>query len=153
MSETPEQRTQRIKETIEKTVAEVKAARPDAEFIVGKYTTEMVYYTVSVIKSEIKVEKNTISLTSKYTSDQLLKRTYLTKAEAQSAIGEVMPKAQAHFNNCLALYRKLTQEMGFYMGFNYEGDTHGIYDEYEYISFVMDGFNFQFKVRDEGIYG
>lgn len=145
MSETPEQLKLRIDTAIKQIVVDLRALRPDAEIIVGKYVTEVAYYEVCVRGSKPVVERHTISLTFKNEAVKLAKR-YLTKQEALDAISAVMPKAQAHFEKCLAAYNQLTKDMSFYIGFNYDGDTHGIYDEYEYISFEMDGFNFQFKL-------
>jgi len=145
--ETPEQRTQRHKETINQLVEDIKKINPNAELITGQYVTELVYYTVSVVKSKIKVEKNRRSLYIKDDASKLLNYRYLTKQDAESAIKAVMPMAQQKFETCLQAYKKLANELGFYLSYNYDGDTHGIYDEYEYIGFTMDGFNFQFIIE------
>lgn len=103
------------------------------------------YYTVSVVKSKIKVSKNQKQIRSD-SVDKFEKSHYLTEAQALQAINDVLPEAEKHFNNCLAKYRELTKELNFSIGFNYDGDTHGIYNEYDYISFTMGKFNFQFEM-------
>lgn len=103
------------------------------------------YYTVSLIKSKVAVGKNEKSIRSD-SVDKFERSYYLTEAQAKQAINDVLPRAEQHFKTCLENYRKLANDLNFYVGFNYDGDTHGIYNEYEYISFKMDGFSFQFEI-------
>lgn len=104
------------------------------------------YYTVSHVKSKIKVTKNEKQIRSD-SVDKFERSHYLTEAQARQAINDVLPRAEQHFKKCLESYRKLTSELNFCIGFNYDGDTYGIYNEYDYISFKMDGFSFQFEIN------
>lgn len=120
----------------------------DCEFKQNAYTTELVYYSVSVVKGEIKVVRKTRNIYLKDDPTKLVKYGYRTEKEALNAINEVMPKALNHFKDCLQAYRELTNKMSFSVGHSYEGDTYGIYNEYDYISFKHDGFNFEFVLND-----
>lgn len=103
------------------------------------------YYTVSVIKSKVKVNKEKREIRSDKV--ELFNKThYLTEAQAKMAINDVMPEALKKFEQCKDAYLKLHKDMDFGSGFNYDGDTHGIYNEYNYISFKMKGFDFQFEL-------
>lgn len=105
------------------------------------------YYTVSVIKSKIKVSKDEKNVRSD-SLDKFERAHFLTESQARQAINDVLPRAEEHFKKCLEGYKKITSENKFYIGFNYDGDTHGIYNEYEYISFKLDGFDFQFEIEN-----
>lgn len=141
-----EQRLQQHKEIINRLILEIKTTNPSAEIIEREYSSELVYYTVRVVASKIKVSKETRSLYIKDNATKLLKNKFLTKNDAENAIKLVLPKALEHFNTCLKEYQELAKRLNFSLGFNYDGDTHGIYNEYEYISFELEGFYFQFKI-------
>lgn len=134
-------------------VKAIKELRPDAEIGGGKFTQSLVYYTVCVHKSQIKVgkeERNIFSWpdhTVEEAAKILTSNRFLTKAEARNAIEAVLPKAQEHFQACLKKYQEAMSSLNFSVGYTYDGDTHGIYDEYEYINFKMDGFDFEFEMR------
>lgn len=150
MNNIVEERDNRIKEIKAKEdliVKELRRLRPEIEIVTGEYKSEIVYYTVSVIKSKVKIEKNTRSIYIKDIPENLIKNRFLTKDQAQSALEEVLPRAKEKFEKCLESYRTLCKESGFSIGFNYDGDTYGIYNEYDYLSFVIDGFNFQFEIE------
>lgn len=125
---------------------EVMRLRPDTELQVNQYTTDLVYYSASVIKGKIDIRRDTRGIYLNAEPAKLVKCGFRTELEARNAINEVMPKALRHYEDCLKAYRELTTKMGFSVGYNYDGDTHGIYNEYEYISFKLDGFNFQFEI-------
>lgn len=129
-------------------ISELKRLRPDAEFVVGKWVTDLVYYTVAVVKGEIKVERNTRGIYIKDDPEKLARNRYLTQAEAKNAIEAVLPEARAKFEQCLTEYRALTSKLGFSIGYNVDGDTHGIYNEYEYISFKIGEFSFTFEIEN-----
>ena len=106
------------------------------------------YYTASVVKGKIAVNKHEYKFVRSDKVDEWGKGKHLTKESARAEIEKVLPKAREKFEACRAAHQKLQSEMGFNWGYNYDGDTHGIYDEYEYISFKMDGFDFQFPIED-----
>jgi hypothetical protein len=106
---------------------------------------ERVYYIPSVVKNKVTVSKNKKNIRSDKVA--LFDRTHCTtEAQARLAINDVMPQAEAHFKECKQKYLDLLKSLQFSVGFNYEGDTHGIYNEYEYISFKMNSFAFQFSL-------
>lgn len=143
MSETVEQRNLRFAENRAKVVAKVKSLNPDA--IVNE--NGFIHYTVSVVKSKVVTEKHTRHIYGNDTGDNMRADTYyFTQKDAENAIMQVMPEAKEKFEKCLDAYTKLTQDLGFSKGFSYSGDTHGIYNEYDYIYFKIKGFNFQFEV-------
>lgn len=59
MSESQEQKSQRIKDTEKRIADQLKTLRPEIEIVEGKSKTEFVHYTVSVIKSKITISKHT----------------------------------------------------------------------------------------------
>ncbi len=148
MPETPEERNERIATAIGKLVVDILSVKPEAEIITGKYKTEIAHYTVSVVGSEVQVERHKRSLYVKDDFRNIVKNYYLTKAEATAAIMEVLPEAQAKFKVCAEAISKLESELGFIKSYNYDGDTHGIYNEYESISFELKGFRFQFRLEN-----
>jgi hypothetical protein len=120
---------------------------PNVEFEVNKYTTDLVYYSASVVKGKIVITRDTKGIYLNSEPAKALKQGYRTELEARNAINEIMPKAKAHFLDCLTQYRELTNRLNFGVGYNYDGDTHGIYNEYQYISFNLGEFNFSFEIE------
>lgn len=112
----------------------------------GFLWTEMTYYTACVEQSKIKINKETKK--AKNTHATLSANQYATEAEARAAINEVLPKAKEKFLACQKALRDLSFNMNFAQGHSYEGDTYGIYNEHDYISFDMDGFYFSFINQD-----
>ena len=148
MSETSEARKTKNDAHIERLVVEIKALRPDAELDIEKYATKLTYYKVSVVASKIVICHYVKSLYIIDTAEKVVKLKYLTKAEAEAAIKEVLPEAEAKFEMCRKAYNKMEQELGFSKSYSYDGDTHGIYNEYESISFDLKGFYFEFRIED-----
>jgi hypothetical protein len=104
------------------------------------------YFIPQVLGSEVKISKHTAMFVRSDKVEQWEKGKYLSKEDAKNAIEAVLPRAKDKFKACLEAYNKTCQDGQFSVGFNYDGDTQGIYDEYEYICFKMEGFNFQFKI-------
>lgn len=129
-------------------VDEMLRLRPDTEFKQNTYTTDLVYYSVSVIKGKVKVSKDTRGIYLNADPAKLVAYGFRTELEARNSINAVMPKALQRYQEYLDAYRELTTRMGFSVGHNYDGDTHGIYNEYNYISFSLEGFHFQFEIED-----
>lgn len=142
MSETTEQRNERFAKNRAAVLTEIKRLNPDAEATETKFT----YYTVSVVQSKIVVGKEERHIYGNDTPT-ILKDKYLTEKDAKDAILKVFPNAKAKFEACLGAFIKLRQDMGFSIGNSYDGDTCGIYNEYEYMYFKMDGFSFQFEIN------
>lgn len=141
MSETSEQRNERFAKNRAAVLAEIKRLNPDAE----ANETKFIYYEVSVVRSKVVVSKNERHIYGNNTVD-ILKNKHLTEKDARDAILKVLPNAKEKFEACLRAFIELRQNMGFSIGNNYDGDTYGIYNEYEYMSFKMDGFYFQFEI-------
>lgn len=104
------------------------------------------YYIPSVVNGKVVASKYDNKSVRSDKVDEWGAGRYLTKEAAKEAISLVLPKAKGKFLACQEAHQKVCSEMGFGVGYTYDGDTHGIYDEYQYISFTMDGFNFQFPI-------
>lgn len=107
------------------------------------WLTRDAYYP-SVIKGEIKINKETSSYVRSDKVEQWEKSHYTTEEDAKSAISNILPLAITEFNRRKELYDSL----GFSIGFNFDGDYHGIYNEYYYISFQLEGLSFQFELNN-----
>ena len=141
---------QRIEESRVKRLAILKKLRslsPEIEIISDNYGDRFQYYTASVTKSEIKIEKQTRMIYMNDKPEGLIKDRFLTEKGAKEAILKVMPLAKEKYRTCLNLYNNLKKEQQFSVGYNYDGDTYGIYNEYSYISFNLNGFDFQFEME------
>jgi hypothetical protein len=103
---------------------------------------------ISVVKGKIVIEKRDRIIYKNDNIEKLVKDKFLTPEEAENAIKSVLPRAKEHFKTCSDKHLQLCQELKFSVGFHYEGDTYGIYNEYDYISFKMDSFDFQFAIND-----
>lgn len=131
-------------------VKKLKELAPQAEVssipTIGHF--RFFYYTVSVVRSQIVVVRQWRDIYTNDTPENLIKNRYLTENEAREAINKVRPRAIEKYNNCLKAFEELKRNLGFSVGFNYEGDSCGIYDEHYYIEFNMDGFDFNFEIGD-----
>lgn len=137
----------------QKVINEINRLNPSAVIELSKYSEDLIHYTVSVVQSEIKVEKNKRVICSspdllpeEYAS-RLVKSYYLTKQDAKNAIEPFLPAAQEKFKLCLEQYRAMLNKFEFSFGTSVDGDTHGVHI-FDYISFDMGGFHFQFQVND-----
>lgn len=141
-------RIEEHKKIIENLVDKIKQINPNAQFDKRQYATDLIYYTVSVVKGKVKTNKETRSLYIKDDAVKLLKGKFLSEDDAKKSIGVVLPFALEKFDACKEAYFSLCKQNQFNVGFNYDGDSHGIYNEYDYISFTLDGFSFQFAIGD-----
>jgi len=128
-------------------IESLKMICPNVELSVGKWSTDLVYYTANVSKGKIEVSRNTRSIYLSSEPEKLAIYFFRSKKEAIEAIEKVMPRAKEKFEKCLKAYYEITSKLGFDIGHNYDGDMYGIYNEYEYISFNMDNFNFSFEIN------
>lgn len=145
---TPQERNEMIKKQEQEIVNNLISLRPDINIIKSQYKTEFVYYTVQVQNSKVKVTKNTRIIYIKDKAENLIKNKFFSEQEAREAIGKVLPMAKEKFNTILEAYKKLTNDLQFSIGYNIDGDYYGIYNEYSYIAFHLDGFDFQFNIND-----
>lgn len=139
-------RLQEIDNKIKEIVCDIKKIRPDVEFSGSEKSPQLVHYTVSFIKNGPVVTKNSINIYSKTIPEKIVSGKYLTEKEAMDSFNKVLPIAVNKFNTCKSALSKLTTELNFSVGFHYDGDCYGIYNEYDYISFEIDGFYFQFEL-------
>lgn len=139
-------RLKQIDDAVAKVVSDLKSINPNIEITSGR-SPKFYYYTASVVKSKIVVQKHDRNIYMKDMASKIIKDKFLTADDAKAAIAKVMPKAHEKYSSCLAAYRELVKNMGFSIGYNYDGDTYGIYNEYDYISFDLDGFHFQFEIE------
>jgi hypothetical protein len=131
-------------DAIQSHISKIKELNSDVTFKNNK----LIYYTVSVVRGEIVISENERSIYIKDNPENLIKDKFLTKKDAENAISPVFLKAKIKFKKCLDKLNDLKNELGFYISYTYEGDTHGIHDEYQYISFKIDGFDFSFEIGD-----
>ena len=129
-------------------MAEVLKANPNVQFKTDRKIAWFYYYMPSVKKSNIVVNKIKRDIYSSTTAKCILAHKYMTDKEAREAITHSIPKAIEKFKECLKAKQELQAKLGFESGFYYEGDSYGIEDEYDCISFDMDGFHFQFNESD-----
>lgn len=128
-----------------KVVNDLKILVPNIEIIEG-LCPSFNYYTVSVVKSKITISKYNRAVYLNDIPENVIKDKYFSAHDAETAIELVMPHAKRKFSECLDAVMNLKRRMNFCVGFSYEGDTHGIYDDHQYISFDLDGFSFSFEM-------
>lgn len=110
----------------------------------------LTHYTVSVIQSKIVTHKETTRLAGIIKADrqaEYIASKYLTPQSAIEAIKVVLPYAIEHLKTCQAELKAIENRLGFNFGYTYEGETYDIYNEYSYISFKLNGFNFEFEIE------
>jgi hypothetical protein len=133
-----EQRTNRLK-----VINQIKADYPHIEHNGDNILWKFFHYIPSVNCGKIVVNKRGQSVWESYPKN--IGGLYLTKQQATEAIQAVFPKAIEKFNACKLALDELRKTMDFTIGNHIEGDTHGIDLEYQYISFSIDGFGFDFE--------
>jgi hypothetical protein len=106
------------------------------------------YFVPSVVKGKVRISKESSTFVRSDKVNEWEKGRYLTEEAAKAAIEKALPMALEKFILCQEKHNALCRELGFSLGFNYDGDSHGIYNEYQYISFTLDGFSFQFPIED-----
>lgn len=129
-------------------IRSVLQVRPDVTFRMTKHCVYFTQYRPSVRKSLIVFDKSERSVYKSTHPEHILNMKYLTELEAREVIAPVYIKAIEKFKECIAAKQELHARLGFNSGVNYDGDVHGIYNEYEYVSFEMDGFHFEFDESD-----
>lgn len=106
----------------------------DFEFFVG-----------SIFDSKIEIEKKKKSIRSdrfeKFKNDYST-----TKEQENERLKPILKKAIDKFNECEQAFLKLQRELEFNVDFSMFGDTYGIYESYQYISFDIEGVYCKFKI-------
>lgn len=77
------------------------------------------------------------------------KNGYFTTKELALEDYEIAYKAAMPImENAAQKLKELQSSLGVYVGFNIDGDTHGTYNEYMYVSCKVDGYYFKMKLGD-----
>lgn len=105
------------------------------------------YFTGTIIDSEIKVEKRKKQIMSNK-HDLFLNSHHTTKEAVIESLKPILAKAKEKFEICKELLNKIQDENDFNVDYTMEGDTHGIYEDYLYISFYIDGTFCKFELND-----
>lgn len=141
--ESSEEREQRFRALRESIVAQLLVKYPDITFDRHKYGVDIVYYVVSYSDGAVRTRRRTRSI---YTTVPNLDSYFLTKSRAVAAITEYVPAAVEKFQRCVSALDALKASLGFDVSYVVEGDTHGVDDDYQYLSFEMGGFSFVFRI-------
>jgi hypothetical protein len=72
-----------------------------------------------------------------------------TSEKATADFLRVRAIAKTRAENILKEFNDLQSRLGFHVGFTYEGDTHGIYDAYQYIRFTEEKYDFTLKIEND----
>jgi hypothetical protein len=103
------------------------------------------YFIPSVVRSKIIIRKYDKDVKSDKL-DLFNNNHYTSENQAKIAINDLMSLALEKFELCKKELKELENRLLFYKGYNYDGDSFGIYNEYEYISFTIQNINFQFEL-------
>lgn len=106
---------------------------------------EKEYFTISFLNAEAIVKKHKKQIQSNK-EDIFLKNHYISKEQAIEATKHLLPLADERSTKIINAYNDLHKVLDFESGFHYEGDSHGIYDEYEYISFKIENVEFTYTI-------
>jgi hypothetical protein len=71
-----------------------------------------------------------------------------TEDEAKIDYFIVYQRAMEEADKIKKALKELQKELGFHVSYHMSGDTYGIYEDYQYISFRMSGYDFYFKTED-----
>lgn len=141
-----EEKNARLKMIDSKTdeiINKIKEIRPDVVFENNK----LIYYIPYVNRGQLILSKQDRPIYIKDDPVKLARGKFFTKKEATDAITPSFDLAKIKFKNCLDRFNALKNELEFSVSYTYDGDTHGIFDEYSYISFKIDGFDFSFEIN------
>jgi hypothetical protein len=92
-----------------------------------------------VIKSNIKVA--CLELYSKRPDQKL----FLSKEEALADYNTALDQAFEKFKAISIQLKELSTKFDFHISYTMEGDTHGIYEDYQYVCIKVDGYEIMFK--------
>lgn len=105
------------------------------------------YFTGQIINGKIEVEKHKKQIQSSK-QDLFLKNHSITKEDVIEKLKPILIKAKDKFENCRQKLVLLQNELEFDVNYMMLGDTHGIYEDYLYISFTIDGIFCKFEFND-----
>ena len=111
----------------------------------GWFWVDKEYYTISFLNGEAIVRKRKKQIKSNK-EDLFLKNHYISKEQAIEATKHLLPLADEKSNKVIKAYYDLHKELNFESGYHYEGDSYGIYNEYEYIRFKIENVEFTYTI-------
>jgi hypothetical protein len=103
-------------------------------------------YTGMIENSKIIITKNKKQFQSDK-SDLFLKNYNTNKEELVEKLKPILVKADEKFEICKAAFFKSQEELDFDVDYTMLGDTYGIYKDYMYISFKIDGVFCRFELN------
>lgn len=142
--EASKKREQHFKELRENIAAEMLQKYPKLELDRRQYGIKAINY-IPYYQDGIKVRKVEREINTKSFS---MENQHLTKADAIAAITPVVPKAEEKYKQIVEAFNSLQSNMACHISYRMDGDTHGIYEDSLYVSFEMNGFDFQFDIAD-----
>ena len=71
-----------------------------------------------------------------------------TKAEAYKDFAAAKEIAEQKAKEILRDLKAIQEKHGFSLGYHMEGDTHGIYEDYQFIDVKVNGYHFIVKLED-----
>lgn len=112
------------------------------------------YFTAQIENSEIVTQKQKRQIQSdKYdkfvnTNNFLTQSHYMTVNEAKEKLQSVLAKAKKKYELCKEKFLAIQDEFDFEVEHQMLGDTHGIYEDYLYIGFKIDGIFCKFDINN-----
>lgn len=71
---------------------------------------------------------------------------FLTKKEALTDINKYKAIADQKYKSFYPILEQLTNDNGFTINYIMDGDTHGIYEDYQYIAIEVNNYIFQYEI-------
>ena len=111
----------------------------------GWFWVDKEYYTISFLNEEAIVRKRKKQIKSNE-EDLFLKNNYISKEQAIEATKHLLQLAKEKSSKVIKAYHDLHKELDFESSYHYEGDSYGIYNEYEYIRFKIENVEFTYTI-------
>ena len=103
----------------------------------GWIWVEVEYFTATIKNSEIKINKAKKQIKSN-SYNMFLKSHFIDAEKLKNKLKLTLKKANVKFDRCFEAFEKLKKEMDFDLDYQMYGDTFGIYEDFQYISFKID---------------
>lgn len=137
--ETPDGTSQYYKNCLERTFDDaVKRGWiwVDREYLIGE-----------IINNGIQIDKRKKQVRSDKL-DLFIDNHHIEKESVIEKLNPILVKAKEKFEVCSKKFLSLQNELDFDINYQMLGDTHGIYEDYLYISFTMDGIYCRFELEN-----
>lgn len=142
--EASKKREQNLLELREKIVAEMLQKYPKLELNRHQYGIKAISY-IPYYQDGIKVRKVERGINLRPFS---MENQHLTKEDAIQAITPVVEKAKEKYQKIVEAFNLIQSNMNCCISYRMVGDTYGIDEDSLYVSFEMNGFDFQFDIAD-----